>query len=217
MSNTIKIKAGVFVVVALFLATTVTVNAAEVHEYIIDHGDRGVICTVYLEEEHLLGGAVEIMPPQEPEGGDIPACGGGKSSILTIGAIRYLDDLRLRLRGVYALQFIRFNGQYHESNISGYIEAWLEDGRYGRGNFTIITKWWGGPQFGQLNIDFNGLVLTWKKENMDIYPLERIHVYFERVVDGFEPEIHDRTFEKYLFNGVGQSSESLAIGGEMLL
>ena len=190
MKKITKIKAVVFVVAALFLATAVTVNA--------ETQPAGLIWTIDIEEDFLLGGIVEIIPPHEPTGEEIPAFGGGKSYILIVRSIRFFDPFpRLRLRGASVIEWIRFNGHYHESTTSIFIEAWLEDERYACDNITVGCRWWGEPELGYLNIDAHGFRIRWS--DLETYPLEKIHVYAERVVDNFPPEIHDRTFEKYIF------------------
>lgn len=205
-----KIKAVVFVVAALFLATAITVNAQVPDDYPIDNGaveegneEYGLTWTIDTEGGFLLGGIIGIIPSHEPTGEEIPEFGGGKSSILIIRSIRFPDlSLRLRLRGASIMEWIRFDGHYHESTTSVFFEAWLEDGRYASDNFTIGCKWWGKPSPDRLDIDRHGVTITW--HDLETYPLEKIHIYAERVVDNFPPEIHDKTFEKYIFDEAEQ-------------
>ena len=100
------------------------------------------------------------------------------------------------------MEWIRFDGHYHESTISVFIEVWLEDGRYEWDDFIIGCKWWGKPSPDRLDIDRHGVTITWY--DLETYPLEKIHIYAERVVDNFPPEIHDKTFEKYIFDEAEQ-------------
>lgn len=61
----------------------------------------------------------------------------------------------------------------------------------------------------------HGFRIRW--HDLETYPLEKIHIYAERVVDNFPPQIHDRTFEKYVFDVAEQSSMLMATEIEMLL
>lgn len=199
-------KAIALAVVSLFLLTTMVTADTETNgEFAVGDGEKGLIWTIDIEEEFLLGGIVEIISPYEPVGEEAPEFdGGGKSSILIVRSIRFLDEnMGLRLRGTSVMEWIRFNGYYHESITPVFIEVWLEDGRYACSNITIGCMWWGSPSPDRIDIDRHGFRLVW--HDLENYPLEKIHVHAERVVDNFPPEIHDRTFEKYVFNVAGQS------------
>jgi len=207
--------ASAFVMI-MFLATTMHVNAEIHRDFAISNEERGLTWTIDMEEEFLLGGIVEIIPPHEPTGEETPEFdGSGKSSVLIVRSIRFPDEtLRLRLRGESTREWIRFNGHHHESTTSFFIEVWLEDGRYACDNITMSCNWWGGPELGRLNIDAHGFRITWS--DLETYPLEKIHIYAERVVDNFPPEIHDRTFEKYIFDVAELSSALVTTEIKML-
>ena len=212
-----KLQAGILMISLLMISATVSAGAcyrttdffvAEREEISIEqqpqlfikkesqpHFEEDKATDTYIEE-FLDGMDVQLIEREEVGDDDLPEGGGWKSSLLINRGLYYFEDFRFTLEGVSIIEWTWFNGFEHYSDTQGYIEVWLDDAdqTYAKGNFTLSAHWWGGPALFALG---SGFQITW--EDHVVHPVKKIHVYAERIVDDFAPEIHDQTFLRHPF------------------
>jgi hypothetical protein len=134
--------------------------------------------------------------------------GGGKASIYTIEALRYLDqNFRLRLFGTICIEAVFFDGGDHHATNIGFVELWCDVNgtpAYGRVNFTIQHHWWGGPM---LQPSVSGFYVVCPDRVHVV--VNKIHVYVQRTVDNFYPDFYNKVFNKYIINDLSYTKSQL--------
>jgi hypothetical protein len=209
MNKKVCIWASVFVAV-LFLLATVPVNAdisLNRDYYKVTNGNvtNNVIISGQLPSFMQIG----FSDPQQ--GNDEGPEWGAKLSFLTITSLRFLDEnLRLRLFGTFLVECKWFDGGDHYSTKIFNVEAWVEiDGvpMYEIANFVWTSHWWGAPD---IKPDIDGFYVIFPDHQHVV--VNKIHVYVQRTVDDYSPEIHDKVFYKYILNNQ-VVAEQLTVAG----